>query len=110
MESCRGPALLRRGFGYMRPCPAEVVHCFVAAVAPTWTHGPHAAALHDSQCMHQHPQVVAHHADRAAPWGGFPVQGHSCCQRIGDTSHDCVLHPCIWTSGRRGDQNAGTYC
>lgn len=110
MESCRGPAVLRRGSGHVCACPAEAVQCFATAMACTRTHGPHATALHDPQYMYQHTQVVAHHADGAAPWGSFPVQGHSCGQCVGDAPHDSLLHPCVWTSGRGGDQSAGTYC
>lgn len=110
MESGRGPAVLRRGFRYVCACPAEAVQRIAAAMASARTHGPHATALHDPQYMYQHTQVAAHHADRAAPWGSFPVQGHSCGQCVGDTPYDSVLHPCVWTSRRRGDQSAGAYC
>lgn len=110
MEFVRGPAVLRRGSRYMCACPAEAVQRVAAAMASTWTHGPHAAALHDPQYMYQHTQVVAHHADRAAPWWSIPVQGHSCGQCVGVAPHDSVLHSCIRTSRWRGDQSAGGYC
>lgn len=109
MESCRGPAVLRRGSGYVCACPTEAVQRVAAAMACARTHGPHAAAVHDPQHMYQHAAVAAHHADGAATRGSFPVQGHSRGQCVGDTPHDSVLHPCIWTSRRRGDQSAGAY-
>lgn len=110
MESCRSAALLRRGSGYVCAGPTEAVQRSPAALACTRTHGPHAAALHDPQYLHQHTAFAAHHADGAATWWSFPIQGHSGCQCAGVASHDRVLHPCIWTSGWGGDQGAGAYC
>lgn len=109
MESCRGPAVLRRGSGYVCARPTEAVQRVAAAVACAWTHGPHTAALHDPQYMYQHTAIAAHHADRAAMRGSFSIQGHSRGQCVGDAPHDSVLHPRIWTSGRGGDQSAGAY-
>lgn len=110
MEPCRGPAVLRRGSGYVCACPTEAVQCSAAAMANAWTHGPYASALHDPQHMHQHTAIAAHHADGAAARGSFPIQGHSRGQCAGDAPHDSMLHPCIWTFRRRGDQSAGIYC
>lgn len=94
----------------MCTCPTETVQRVAAALACAWTHGPHTAALHDPQYMYQHAATAAHHADGAAAWGSFPIQGHSRRQRVGVAPHDRVLHPSIWTSRRRGDQSAGAHC
>lgn len=110
VEPRRGPVIFWRGVGYLCPSPTETVQCFVATVADAWTHGPHPSALHDPQYMHQHLASAPHHADRTAAWWSFPVQRHPCGQRFGDTPHDSVLHPRIWTFRRRGDQSTGTYC
>lgn len=109
MESRRRSAVLRGGFGYLCARPAKVVQRVAAAMACAWTHGPHAAALHDPQYLYQHAAIAAHHADRAAARGSIPIQGHSRGQRVGDAPHDSVLHPRVWTFRRRGDQSAGAY-
>lgn len=109
MEPGGGPAVFQRESGHVCAHPAEGVQRVAAALAHARTHGPHASALHDPECVHQHAAAAARHADGAAARRGLPVPGHPRGQRVGDAAHDSLLHPRVGPSGRRGDANAGAH-
>lgn len=52
VEPGRGAAVLQRESRHVRAHFAEGVQCVAAALAHARTHGPHASALYDPECVH----------------------------------------------------------